>query len=620
MKRITAYLAGIVCLLAIGACSRQAQPRVVEAPYITATNTENLDIASIDLNDSATVVTFHARFRPNWWISIAAESYLSVDGKQYPIVSAQGITPGEQFTLPESGEAEFTITFEPVPLDAKTIDFSEGMAGGWQLLGIDVTGKKAEYAPELNAALPKEIRNLNLTEVFAEPVMEVAPTVLRFHVLDYRPEYGNKLEGMFANFGITENLSVNLDENGEGTLETVLYGPTEVNIRLSDLLPITYNSIIVAPGTDTDIYLDPALTADVVLSARDKNPRPVRNRAFDNGRYAALNRVKADHAEDLALQASTLPGYSWRVTPDQFTDLVLERRAALMDTLGSFNLPEAASSYLAAMIDAQALNDMATAGYTLRSSYYTEKGTPEGMNDSIKGIPGEEQYKRFSASVDAANPMLLFMPWMGNAVAVDWGEYGAKTAQPTEMRNYVIAARKAKGGKLTDAQLEPLKDASSPFFTQAATTLQAETEKKIEAMKKQIEANPEVPNEQLFEAIVAPYKGKVVLVDLWNTWCGPCRNALKANEPLKTDELSDPDIVWLYIADESSDPVQYGEMIPGIKGVHHLVSADQIQTIRKQFEVDGIPYYILVDREGKATGHPDFRDHSKLIEGVKSAL
>ena len=46
----------------------------------------------------------------------------------------------------------------------------------------------------------------------------------------------------------------------------------------------------------------------------------------------------------------------------------------------------------------------------------------------------------------------------------------------------------------------------------------------------------EVPVE-LFDAIIAPYRGKVVLVDFWNTWCGPCRMALKAIEPAKEDEL-----------------------------------------------------------------------------------
>ena len=37
---------------------------------------------------------------------------------------------------------------------------------------------------------------------------------------------------------------------------------------------------------------------------------------------------------------------------------------------------------------------------------------------------------------------------------------------------------------------------------------------------------------------------------------------------------------------------------------------DQWYAITDRFDVDGIPFYILVDRKGKAVGRPDLREHS----------
>jgi hypothetical protein len=51
---------------------------------------------------------------------------LTSDKRQYKVLKTDGITLGEQFWMPESGEAEFSVTFEPLPLDAKTFDLQEG--------------------------------------------------------------------------------------------------------------------------------------------------------------------------------------------------------------------------------------------------------------------------------------------------------------------------------------------------------------------------------------------------------------------------------------------------------------------------------------------------------------
>ncbi|MDE6650814.1 MAG: redoxin family protein, partial [Paramuribaculum sp.] len=131
---------------------------------------------------------------------------------------------------------------------------------------------------------------------------------------------------------------------------------------------------------------------------------------------------------------------------------------------------------------------------------------------------------------------------------------------------------------------------------------------------------PDVATDSIFDAIIAPHKGKVVMVDLWNTWCGPCRAALEYHEPEKDDALSSEDIVWIYIADESSPVKTYFDMIPGIKGLHYRLNDEQKNAIMDRFKVDGIPYYILVDHKGNASGRPDLRNPNLYKNAIIEAL
>ena len=86
--------------------------------------------------------------------------------------------------------------------------------------------------------------------------------------------------------------------------------------------------------------------------------------------------------------------------------------------------------------------------------------------------------------------------------------------------------------------------------------------KTLEANKKKtgftINEVGDVSNEELFSSIISKYRGKVILVDFWATWCGPCRMANKAMLPLK-EELKGKDIVYLYITGETSPLENMGE-------------------------------------------------------------
>ena len=45
-----------------------------------------------------------------------------------------------------------------------------------------------------------------------------------------------------------------------------------------------------------------------------------------------------------------------------------------------------------------------------------------------------------------------------------------------------------------------------------------------------------------------------------------------------------------------------------------------MESIYNRFKVVGIPYYILVDRDGNEEGRPDLRDHHLYVREIKSKL
>lgn len=61
-------------------------------------------------------------------------------------------------------------------------------------------------------------------------------------------------------------------------------------------------------------------------------------------------------------------------------------------------------------------------------------------------------------------------------------------------------------------------------------------------------------------------------------------------------------------------------MIKDIKGLHYRLIEDQMDVVRKQFNVDRIPYYILAGRDGKAAGRPDLRNHDAFKSAILTEL
>ena len=103
--------------------------------------------------------------------------------------------------------------------------------------------------------------------------------------------------------------------------------------------------------------------------------------------------------------------------------------------------------------------------------------------------------------------------------------------------------------------------------------------------------------DQIFDEIMKKYRGKLVYVDFWATWCGPCRSGIKRIKPLK-EEMKDKDIEFVYITNHTSPENTYNLMIPDIAGEHYRVNEDQWNYLSSKFNITGIPHYVLVDQQG----------------------
>ena len=122
--------------------------------------------------------------------------------------------------------------------------------------------------------------------------------------------------------------------------------------------------------------------------------------------------------------------------------------------------------------------------------------------------------------------------------------------------------------------------------------------------------------EKLLKKLIEPYKGKFVLLDIWGTWCGPCREAL-SHSTEEYARLKDYDIQYLYLANESPQDAwenvikEYNVSGPNV--AHYNLPTDQQAAIEHHLGIHAWPTYKLFNRNGQLLDlHVDARDLEKL--------
>ena len=103
------------------------------------------------------------------------------------------------------------------------------------------------------------------------------------------------------------------------------------------------------------------------------------------------------------------------------------------------------------------------------------------------------------------------------------------------------------------------------------------------------------------ETTLAAFEGKVVVLNLWATWCAPCREEMPSLDRLQT-AFAGRDVVVLALSVDRAGPERVQQFLTeiGVQQVH--VYRDPKAAATRALKLPGLPATLLIDRQGREVG------------------
>ena len=447
--------------------------RVIEVPWYETTNTYMFDIIKMELTDEATVITGQVKYFPNEWFRVVGRTVLRGEsGKEYKLLKAEGIKLNEQVFLPESGQMTFQLYFEPVDAGEKKVDYVEGNhETDWRIGGIVLDEKPQKLEKESDCLIRGKVLG--------------HPSSYRLVLMGYEDD--DRIQEPYAIIPVRNGKFEYLCKLGESKMYWLVFTD---ELAKSSYRPVSF---FIEPGE-----------VEITIQPEDAYTDSEIHGGEVNEQYRSYLRLKEDKFNFKALYSAfdSLHNQNLSFTPEA------QKLSELMSE--NFKNRQKHDSLYAAFLQLEKDGKMYTPQMMALNEKKRElsKKEQKWKEDYIGEHPSLTTY--FLLMDDLRNLMTYRLHSFPEELEV----LSFKDLPRLENMYYTIYKPmfpKHSYTELIATMLQSLKQIEVGGHY-------------IDFTAPDFEGNPVTLSEQI--------KGKVALIDLWASWCGPCRRSAKSMIPV----------------------------------------------------------------------------------------